>query len=232
MKNQSLLLFFTACISMLPVLACADDDETLFNVVNLQAQAEQEIPNDQMTVVLVTEHEGSDPAAVSREINRDMQWALDIIKSYKGVNSKTGNYQTHPIYNKQTITGWRSSQQVELRSENMESLTELTGKLQEQLQVRQMAFSPTDATRKQYENALIEEALVAFRERIAIIGKHMDQKNHRIVNIHINTGGHQPPIMFERTAMKTMAMDSGASPATEAGTSKITVTVNGSVQFF
>lgn len=227
-----MFLLFFAWILMLPVIASANDEETLFNVVNLQAQAEREIPNDQMTVVLVSEHEGSKPADVSREINRDMQWALDIINEYSEVDSKTGNYRTYPIYNKQTITGWRSSQQVELRSENMESLTELTGRLQERLQVRQMAFTPTDATRKRHENALIEEAMMAFRERIGIIGKHMDQKNHRIVNIHINSGGHQPPVMFERAAMKSMAMDSGGTPAVDAGMSKITVTVSGSVQFF
>jgi predicted secreted protein len=211
--------------------ASAHEDETLFNVFNLQAQAEREIPNDQMIVTLATEHEGSNAASISQEINRDMQWALDIIKTYKDVDSKTGNYQTYPIYNKQTITGWRSSQQIEIKSENMAGLTELVGKLQEKLQVTQMNFSPTDATRKQHENELIEEAMLAFRERVAIVGKHMDQKSHRIVNIHINTGGYQPPIMYER-AMKTMAMDVAPSLAVEAGMSKITVTVNGSVQFF
>jgi predicted secreted protein len=209
----------------------AHEAETLFNVINLQAEAEREIPNDQMTVILATEHEGSNAASISQDINKDMQWALDIIKTYKDVNSKTGNYQTWPIYNKQTISGWRSSQQVEIRSENMAGLTELVGKLQEQLQVRQMTFSPTDATRKQHENELIEEAMVAFKERVAIVGKHMDQKSHRIVNININSGGYQPPIMYER-AMKTMAMDSSLAPSVEAGMSKITVTVNGSVQFF
>lgn len=224
-------LLFTV-IALNPVSAFAHDDETLFNVVNLQAQAEREIPNDQMTVILVTEHEGSDPAAISREINRDMKWALDIIETHNEVDTKTGGYQTYPVYNKQTITGWRGNQQVEIRSMNIDDLTELTGRLQEHLQVRQMVFSPTDATRKQHENALIEEAMEAFRERIAIVGKHMDQKNYRIVNINVNTGGYQPPVLFERSALKSMAMDTSASPAVEAGKSRITVTVNGSVQFF
>lgn len=209
----------------------ANEGETLFNVVNLQAQAEREIPNDQMIVILATEHEGSNAANISQEINKDMKWALEIIKTYKDVDSKTGNYQTYPIYNKQTITGWRSSQQVEIKSENMSDLTELVGKLQDRLQVKQMNFSPTDTTRKQHENELIEEAMVAFKERVAIVGKHMEQKSHRIVNIHINSGGYQPPVMYERT-MKTMAMDVASSPAVEAGMSKITVNVSGSVQFF
>jgi predicted secreted protein len=230
--NHKLYRYLLTCLLVIQIIPVyAHDNETLFNIINLQAQAEREIPNDQMIVILATEHEGSNAASISQEINRDMQWALDIIKAYKDVDSKTGNYQTYPIYNKQTITGWRSSQQVEIKSKNMAGLTELVGKLQEKLQVKQMNFSPTDATRKQHENELIEEAMVAFKERVAIVGKHMDQKSHRIVNIHISSGGYQPPIMYER-AMKTMAMDAASAPAVEAGMSKISVNVSGSVQFF
>ena len=230
--NHKLLHYLLTCLFFaLAFPASAHDEEILFNVVNLQAESEREIPNDQMIVLLATEHEGSNAASISQLINGDMQWALEIIKNYKGVNSKTGNYQTWPVYNKQTITGWRSSQQVEIKSENITALTDLVGKLQEKLQVKQMTFSPTDATRKQHENELIEEAMVAFKERVAIVGKHMDQKNHRIVNININSGGYQPPVMYER-AMKTMAMDVMPAPGVEAGMSKITVNVSGSVQFF
>jgi len=231
MKHKLSCYLLSCLLLVLAFPASAHEEETLFNVINLQAQAEREIPNDQMIVILATEHEGSNAASISQEINKNMQWALDIIKTYKDVDSKTGNYQTYPIYNKQIITGWRSSQQLEIKSENMAGLTELVGKLQEKLQVKQMNFSPTDATRKQHENELIEEAMVAFKERVAIVGKHMDQKSHRIVNIHISSGGYQPPIMYER-AMKTMAMDVSSSPAVEAGMSKITVNVSGSVQFF
>jgi predicted secreted protein len=232
MNRKLYCILLTSLVFAQSMPVYSHEEETLFNVINLQAQAEREIPNDQMIVILAAEHEGSDAARISQEINKDMQWALDIIKTYKDINSKTGNYQTWPVYNKQTITGWRSSQQVEIKSENVAGLTELVGKLQENLQVKQMNFSPTDATRKRHENELIEEAMLAFRERVAIIGKHMDQKSHRIVNIHINTGGHFPPIMYERAALKTMAMDVAPPPAVEAGVSKITVDISGSVQFF
>ena len=48
--------------------------------------------------------------------------------------------------------------------------------------------------------------------------------------MHINTGGG----IIDRSMLKVgmMAMDSKSAPAVEAGTSKITVTVSGSVQFF
>ena len=52
-----------------------------------------------------------------------------------------------------------------------------------------MRFSPTRKTRVQYENELIQEAMMAFKQRVDIIKKHMDDKNFSIVNRHVNTGG-------------------------------------------
>ncbi len=227
MKFIQILLFLILPISSV----IAHENETLYNVVNIDASAEKEIPNDQMTVVLVSQHEGRSASEVSKQVNQEIGWALALVKLSTFIDTKTTNYQTYPIYNKQDITGWRTSQQLELKSTNVEGLSEAVGKLQEKLKIQQMYFGPTDATRKQYENQLIEEAMEAFKERVSIVGKHMENKDHRIINININSGGYNPPMLYQSRVMeKTMAMDS--APSVEAGTSKVTVTVNGSVQFF
>ncbi len=206
------------------------DNDPLFNQVNLQAQAEREIPNDQLTVMLAVEEEGKEAAKIANKINQDMDWALKIVSKKSEVDSRTQAYNTYPIYDKRTVIGWRAIQQLELKSKNITELSELVGKLQSRLQVKNMRFSPTRETRVQYENEWIEEAMIAFKQRVEIVKKHMDDKNVRIVNMHINTGGaHSRPIYAES---RMMAMDSKAAPAVEAGTSRITVTVSGSVQFF
>lgn len=228
--TRTLLIFFVLFLSVMSLHA--HESDTLYNVVNIDASADSEIPNDQMTVVLVSSHDGSDATAVSGQVNKDMAWALSLVKAEKNISSKTTSYQTFPIYDKQVITGWRSSQSLELKSTEIDSLSDMIGNLQKKLKVQQMYFSPTDKTRKEFENQLIAEAMEAFKQRIAIVGEHMPHKNHKILNININTGGNTPPIMNQRAAMaKSMAMEASA-PAVEAGTSRITVTINGSVQFF
>ena len=218
------VLFFTS-------ISNAHENEQLFNQVNLQAQAEQEIPNDQMIVLLATEHDGSDTADLAAKVNSDMQWALDSIKKYSAVESQTKNYQTYPTYSKQIVIGWRASQHIEIKSEDIAALTELVGKLQEKLKVKQMSFSPTTETRVRIENELIEEAMQAFLARVEIVKKNMPDKNYRIIELNINTGGYRPPVVHaQRAMMKSMEMAS--APAVEAGTSKVTVTVSGRVQFF
>lgn len=230
MKNNTIGLLFIL-LSHLIGLAQAHEQETLFNKVNIQARAEREIPNDQMIVLLATEHENVDTAKLANQINKDMQWALELVKNHTFIKSQTKSYQTYPTYKKQIIIGWRASQQLELKSENIEGLSEIVGKLQNKLQVKQMSFTPTRTTRVLYENELIEEALKAFKNRVAIVKKHMDNKDYRIINININTGGYQPPVIWaQQTMMKSMEMTS--APAVEAGVSKITVNITGSVQFY
>lgn len=224
-------LALLACLLMFYAFPSFADDETLFNTVNLQAQAEREIPNDQMIVLLATEHEGSNTTGLAAKINSDMQWALEIINKYSVVESQSKSYQTYPTYRKQVVIGWRASQKIEIKSINIAALTELVGKLQEKLQVKQMSFSPTTETRVRFENELIEEAMQAFLARVEIIKKNMPEKNHRIINLNINTGGYRPPIVHaQRTMMNSMEMAS--APSVEAGKSKLTVTVSGSVQYF
>ncbi len=207
------------------------DEEVIFNKVNLQAQAERDIPNDLMTVILAVEHQGKQPSALAEKVNGDMQWAIEKTNKQPGIKSSTQAYYTYPIYKDRLVVGWRASQQLELESEEIAGLTNLVGTLQEKLQVKQMNFSPTRAARLQIENELIEEALMAYRRRVGIVQKHMDNMDYRIIELHVNTGSQRPPVMYAERAM-VQSMDARKAPNVEAGTSKLTVTVSGSVQFF
>lgn len=211
--------------------ARAHDDEVLFNRVYLDAQAERSIPNDEMQVLLVSEHQGVQPQGISERVNADMEWALDQARRYRDVEVRTLGYQTVPVYEKRVIASWRASQEVQLSSQSIARLTELVGKLQERLHVRQMQFRPTQQTRDQYLDELIDQALAAFKRRAALVGKQMDGKEYRIVELHINTGAGHPPVVFAERAMMR-AMEGSIEPAVEAGTSLLTVTVTGSVQFY
>lgn len=211
--------------------AQAHDEETLFNKVHLQAEVQREVPNDEMTVTVATEHQGSDPEQLSDRVNDDMAWALEQVKRKTGVKSETRSYSTYPMYKDGLIRGWRVRQELQLKSQDFTQLTELLGGLQDRLQILQMGFSPTPETRYKHQNELISEAMERFRERAGLIRKHMDDRDYRIVEINVNTSGfgYRPLRMAE---METAKMDRSTMPAVEAGTSEVTVTVSGSVQFY
>src|SRR3972149_2330848 len=102
-----------------------------------------------MTVVLVTEHDGSDAAGVAGMINQDMAWTLEVVKKHPFAKYQTKGYRTWPLYDAdQEITGWHAVQELALSGSNMEGLSGLIGKLQEKMQVREMSFSPSESTRR------------------------------------------------------------------------------------
>lgn len=232
MKSRAHALWFGLLLAL--PLARVVAEEPMYNVVRLEARAEREIPNDEMTVLLVAENDGPEPAKLSERVNETMRWALEQCRRVKEIRARTRNYQTNPQYTRNVITGWHASQELELRGTDVPGLTELIGQLQQRLQVRQMTFAPTEATRKQHEDQLIEEAMQAFHARVALVGGHMSQQNHRIVEINVTTDGGAPPMPMMRSyAMR--AMDSASAevaPAVEGGLSRIVVTVSGSVQFY
>lgn len=205
--------------------------EQLFNKVNLQAEAQREIPNDEMTVIMAVEHQGESPPSLADRVNKDMAWTLEQVKKASAVTAKTRAYSTQPQYRNRIISGWRVRQELELRTGDFAGLTQLIGQLQERLQVVQMGFSPAAETRIKHENELIEAAMARFKERAEIVQGQMDGRDYRIVELHINTGGGYRPMM-RMSEFAVSAADTVAAPAIEAGDSTMQVTVSGSVQFY
>ncbi len=208
----------------------AHESTPQYNVVNLQAEAEQEVPNDELTVIMAAEHQGTDPAQLADQVNRDMQWATRLAKRQVQIEVTSLGYSTNPQYRDDRVVAWHARQELRLRSTAIAELSEMVGQLQERLQVKSMRFSPTHETSTRYENELIDVALQQFKQRAEIVSHHMPGADYRIVNLQINTGSSHAPMMM-RAEMLSVRKMSVAAPAVEAGTSKLTVTVSGSVQY-
>lgn len=226
-----ILMISILLLLVVPAAHADRDQETLFNKVSLQADAQRDVPNDEMTVLLVAEQQGADASVLAERVNRDMAWALERAGEEAAVESETRGYSTQPMYRDGVIRGWRVRQELQLKSGNFTKMIDIVGDLQEKLQIAQMGFSPTPATRRQYQNELITEAMDAFKERVAIIQKSMGDRDFRIIELNINTDGfgHRP--MMRSADMATASMER-AAPAVEGGTSQVSVTVSGSVQFY
>lgn len=217
-----------AAVLVLPLLAVAQAPEPLFNLVTLSAQAEREVPNDLLTAVLAVDQEGADPAQLADGVNRAMQRALAIAQGYRGVRARSGNYQSYPVQDKGRIVRWRVRQELRLESSDFAATSELIGKLQASLAVTGMHLSVSADARRQAENALISEALAAFDDRARAARDAMKSKGYRVKELQIS-GGDQPRPVIAMGA-RAMASESVAAPALEPGTTRITMTVTGTIQ--
>jgi len=210
-----------------PLSASAQAPETLFNLVTLGAQAEREVPNDLLGAVLAAEAEGTDPAQLAGEVNRRMQAALAVAKAAAAVRFRTGTYQTFPVYERDRVARWRARQELRLESADFAAATELIGKLQASLVVTGMTLSVSPDMRRRTENALIPEAVAAFDERARVVRDAMKAKGYRVQSLQVSGGGAPYPVPLQARAM---AASGSPAPAVEAGTTRILITVSGTVQ--
>jgi predicted secreted protein len=212
---------------LVPLAALAQDaSPPLFNLVTLSAQAEREVANDTLFATLAAEAEGADPAQLADGVNRAMRRALDVARGYGNVRARSGNYQTYPVYDKNRVARWRVRQELRLESADFAAATELIGKLQSSLVLAQLAHGVSGEARKQAENALIAEAIAMFEERARLARDTLKAKGYRLRDLNVSGGGPVPP---RPLAMRAMSAEV-AAPALEPGSTRIVLTVSGTVQ--
>lgn len=253
--NKSVTSFADSCISKaktLIIIMCSlstvgawqavqaqqsADPGKLRNHVHLSVSGQRVVVNEEIRVTLATEHRGRNPTELAQLANEDLAWATDLIAKKKSVSVATGSYQTFPMYEqkRQEKPTWQLVQEVVIRSESFSDVTELLGQLQTRLQIRGTQFFVTPATRRSVENELIEEAMAAFHDRAAVIGRSMPSSQYEIVNINVDTGtSGRPDHRMQRNvaAMETMPMESSVvAPTVAAGQATIAVHIRGSVVY-
>ncbi len=213
-----------AAVLLLAGCASAVEQEGQFDLVSFEAQVSRDVANDQLVAVLAVELHGPDPAALARTANARMAEALTVAGAAPGVRTRSGNYQTFPRYDRnQRIEGWQVSQELRLESGDFSAATRLIGKLQENLVVRSMAVRLSPEARRAAEDALIAEAIAAFRARAEQVRTAMRAAGYRIRTLNINASSGAPPRPFEA---RTMAQQ----VAVEPGESQVSVTASGSIQ--
>ncbi|MCQ4314104.1 SIMPL domain-containing protein [Pseudomonas stutzeri] len=214
-----------ACLACFPVVA----DEQHYNQISLRAEASSEVAHDRMHVTLYSEAQHEDPAQLAAQTTEAMNKALQRARQTKGVVVSQGSRSSYPVYEEkgQQITAWRERAELRLESGDFTALSKLTGELMQDLKMGSMHFSVSDAIRKQNEDALLKDAVAAFRARAQLATEALGGTDYRIVNLNLNSGGGYQPVM-RNFAMKSM--DSMPTPEVEAGTRQVSINADGVIE--
>ncbi len=211
------------------VVVAEEEKPLTYDRVSLSAAAETEVPTDLLTAVLFAQREGSEAARLAQEVNQAIDWGVEEGKKVPRVKVRTLEYRTHPVYNKQTLTGWRVRQSIRLESSDASLLSELVGRLQERLAVDTIAYQLSPEVRRQAENEMIQRALVAFTARAKLIAGELGRPEYRLVKVDVNTGGVAPRPVYRSAAM-AMRVEAAPPPAIEPGTETVQVQVSGTIE--
>lgn len=223
------LLALAASLWLLPVHA----EEPRYNQVSLRAEVNREVAHDRMHVVLYSEAQQSDPGKLAKQITETLNRAVQRARTAKGVEVTLGSRFSNPVYDDKgrRIVAWRERAELRLESADFAALAQLSGELLDELQMGSMQFSLSPDSRKQHEDALLKEAVGAFRQRAQLISEAMGASKYRVVRLDLHTGGGPRPPLMRSMAAKGMAMDSPAAPPEiEAGNSELTVNADGVIE--
>lgn len=227
MTRLALAFAFAASLGSSALLA----DEARYNQIALRAEVSQEIAHDLMHVTLYSEAQDDDPAALAAQITRTLNAAVSQARGVKGVSVALGSRNSYPVYDDkgQKITAWRERAELRLESADFATLSKLTGEMLKELKMAGMDFSIAPATRKTHEDALLKEAVVAFRARAQLATEALGGSGYKLVNLSLSSGGFQPPMPM-RMAKGMAMMDAAVTPEIEAGTSQVTVNADGMIE--
>lgn len=222
-------LFAAALCVSVAAAAQPRSDQPFFNVVTLDASATVEVPTDTLTITLFSEEQGPDPAELASRINARLDQALATAKATSGVEARSGQYQTFPVYDRAgQITGWRVRAEMVVESRDFKAAGALAGRLQPALKLGSMVFSLSRAAREKAEAALLTEALAKYSAKAQVIAKTLGFPGYTLGQINVHSEGPFPPPPMPR--VMAMAADASAGPVpTEGGKNAVTVSVSGSV---
>jgi predicted secreted protein len=229
---KRMLIVVLAGHVLLTALPCvAAEPAPRYNMVELQAEAQREVQNDLLNASLYVELNDASPAALASAINKSVNEALRAAKDYKGVRVRSGNNQTYPVYAKgNVLQGWRGRAEIRLESKDFEAASGLIGKLQASLQIGSMSFTVSPEARRQAENELISEAIVAFKARADIVKAALGGRSYKLQRLNMAGGYNAPQPRFAMARAQAASAADVAAPNLEAGVSLVTVTANGAIE--
>jgi predicted secreted protein len=196
--------------------------------VNLDAHASAEVDNDLMRASLFVEMEDTDATRLADKVNRATNDALKLAKGFTGVRARTAGYSTYPVTDKDKIVRWRSRSEISVEGEDFRRMSEAIGKLQAIMRLGAVEFSVSRAARAKAEETLTQSAIAEFLRKAEQIAKGFKGTGYNVIEASVSSDGQMPPP--RPMMMKSAAMaDAAPAPEMEAGTSRVTVQVNGSI---
>ncbi|MET0028443.1 MAG: SIMPL domain-containing protein [Candidatus Thiodiazotropha sp.] len=212
-----------------PGLILAQENGNHYDRIALQTQASEAVENDTLIAIMYAQKEGPELAPLTHQVNQLIGKAVEQAKKVAEVQVTTLGYQTYPVYQQQSLSGWRVRQSIRLESRDNEVLSALLGELQSGLALESINYTLSPERRDAVEERLILQAIDAFRHRSAQVTRQMGRQNYRVVEMTIHTadpGGNPTPMRA-----RMMAMESSVAPPTlEGGTQSVRVEIEGRIE--
>lgn len=219
-------------VASMPVRA--QSPNPVHNVVQLSASAQQEAPQDWLTVVLTHRAQAADAATVQRQLKNAIDIALRHIRprvKEGELEVSSGGFSVQPRHNREgQIIAWQGSAELVVQGRDVARMGATAGDTPG-MSVSQMGFSLSRQARQSLEAGMRSEAIARFKDSAQQIARDFGFTGYTLREVAVSNGGQdyamRPRVMMAAEA--GMAMSAAPVPA-EPGKTLVQVTVSGSVQ--
>ena len=119
---------------------------------------------------------------------------------------------------------------MRLESRDFKVAGDLIAELQSTLQLSNVQFMISHDLREKVENDLITDAIHTFQSRADAVRLAIGAKSYRTVHFSINQGGSQQPYPMVAMMRGAAMSDTVAAPEFAGGDTRLTVTINGTIE--
>lgn len=230
--NTAFASGLAAAVTVMPAQAATPDTPATSErpTIDFSTEASLPAPNDLGVATLYAESSGRDATALANDINQRIGKALELARGFASVKAQSGGVSTWPVYGKEgqgRIESWRMRSEIRIESRDLPALSELIGKLQENLALSHVAMQPAPETRQKAEEEATVIAIRNFEQRAGLIAGTLG-KRYRIAHLSIGAQGYQPPMPVRMKAASAM-MAEAAAPL-EGGESEVGVSISGRIE--
>lgn len=224
-----------AALAALPLAVVAQERETpLADVLNIDATVSSDVAPDLAVMTLAFVREGSDVAALTRDVNETLARAFAEAKKVPAVIASSGSYGTTPHFDDRPTgtgparrTGWQVQAEIVLKSRDFEALGGLVGRLSQTLQITRSGFEISSELRSRESAALLDRGARAFQDKAAAAARAFGYAGYSIRQVSIGDAQQGDTFRAKSFAMAQMA---SAPLPVQSGEVTLTLTVSGALQ--
>jgi len=203
------------------------------NVVQLSADAQAEVQQDMLSMVLTTTKEGANPATVQAQLKTALDAALGLARSEARAGQmdvQTGNFSLSPRYSKEgRIASWQGTAELVLEGRDFDRITSTAGRINT-MTLGRVGFGLSREQRVKAEADVQLRAIENFKAKATTLARGFGFSNYTLREVSVNSSDSSPMPRPRMMAMAAKSMEADSAVPVEAGKSTVIVNVSGSIQ--
>lgn len=201
--------------------------------VSLSASATVQVPQDELTLTLSTQREGSTAPDVQNQLKAALDTALSVARRQAQsplMEVSTGRFGLSPRHDRNgKLVGWQGTAELILQGRDFVRISQTAAQLQT-LSVASVVFGLSSQQRQDAQAQAQSQAIAQFQKSATDIAKGFGFAGYTLGEVHINANQPGPVRPTMMAASMRSAADESSPVPIEAGLSQVSVNVSGSVQ--